>query len=345
MRKILLLLGTFLLILSLTPVMADEQEKQSEKKKERIQHEEGHQGEDIPLLGAKDEQNLDDLQQEATRVLLSAATWLDSFFDDPRYTSEQNTTRAKVKLEFGYSENDDFEFKPRVDIRLNVPKLENRLQVLITASDDSDFDTDSNSTSGSAVEDKDQLSLSLQYFAAVGEKYNVSTSFGGSYDYLYAGLRYRYFHDFGPWQLRFTNRTRYYTDDGWENKTEGDIERHFSDKLFFRTIANVTWKEERDSVAQSLKLRLYQVINKQHALLYEVGSYFETEPNYHMSDFQLKLRYRQRFYRDWLVFELAPQVTFPADHGRDANPGIVVKFEFDFGYLANQDEYDTVFRF
>ncbi|MEJ2058740.1 MAG: hypothetical protein P8X39_12985 [Desulfofustis sp.] len=60
---------------------------------------------------------------------------------------------------------------------------------------------------------------------------------------------------------------------------------------------------------------------------------------------QLKLRYRQRFYRDWLVLEVAPQVTFPSDHDHEMNPGLIVKFEADFGYLEDLQAYQSVFKF
>ncbi len=270
---------------------------------------------------------------------------MDSFFDDPRHLTESNTTRAKVKLAFEYSRVDNFEFNPSIDLRLNVPNLEHKLNVLITANTDEDFDTESTSTSGTSVADKDELSISLQYFMKTADKYNLSTSVGGSYDYLYAGIRYRYLQDFGLWQVRFTDRLRYYTDDGWENKAELDFERHISTNWFFRTILTAILAEEEEGIPQSAIIRTYHTINKDNALLYEVGTYFDTEPNYSMTDLQFKLRYRQRFYRDWLVLELQPYVTFPQDHDRETNPGFVAKLEFDFGYLANQTEYDTIFKF
>lgn len=300
---------------------------------------------DIPLLDSEQEVYLDEKQEEISEVLIGAALWVDSFFDDPRYISEENKTRAKVKLALGYSRNDSLEFQPSIDLRFKVPRLENKLNILVSAATDQDFDTDSNSTSDTELTEKDQINVSAQYFLLAAEKYNLSTTLGGSYNYLYAGLRYRYLHDFGPWQARFTDRLRYYTNDGWENKAELDLERHFSEQWFFRTILNAKWQEEEESIPYAAILRVYHVLNKENALLYEVGNYFETDPNHHLSDFQLKVRYRQRFYRDWLVLELTPMVSFPADHDREINPAFIAKLEFDFGYLSEQTEYDTIFKF
>jgi len=306
------------------------------------------QSNDIPLINDEYEAKLDATQKEASAYLASAANWLDSFFDDERSVAEENQTRAKVRLGFGYTKNDHFEFTPRVSLRLKVPNLSKKVLLSISISDDDDFDADQNPISDNPrFEDSERsdLSASLKYFLKAKENYNLSTMFGGSYNYLYAGLRYRYSHDFGPWQGRFTDTVKYYTDDGWENKASIDMERHFSRKWFFRTTANAYWFEEEDGVPHSLHFQLYQVLNEESALMYEVGNYFDTEPEYRMTDLHLRVRYRQRFYRDWLIFEIAPQLTFPEDHDRDPNPGILLRFEADFGYLSDQNVFEKIFKF
>ena len=64
-----------------------------------------------------------------------------------------------------------------------------------------------------------------------------------------------------------------------------------------------------------------------------------------LTDFQIKLRYRQRFFRDWLVLEVAPLITFPAEYDHQFNPGILTRFEIDLGYLQDQEAYESIFKF
>jgi len=181
----------------------------------------------------------------------------------------------------------------------------------------------------------------------MGEKYNVSTEFGVSLSYIYGGLRYRHLHSLfnDDWSGRFTNRLRYYSDEGWENKASYDIERYLGERFFYRTIFTALLSERNDGIPFSAVARLYQVFDIDRALLYDVGSYFNTEPELEVTDIQLKLRYRQRFYRDWLVLEIAPQITFPKDYDHAFNPGIITKFEFDFGYLKDRQAFQSVFAF
>jgi hypothetical protein len=311
---------------------------------------ESTQGDDMPLLDEQAEKKLDEFQQKGSEIVISAAEWIDSFFDDPRYLAEENRTRLKVKLGLGYSKYYDLETYSAIDLRVHLPRLENKANFFLRLNDDSDFDADSSpipNTEGGRKNDQERASAGFQYFLAMGEKYNISTEVGVSLDYLYGGLRYRHLHSLfnDDWSGRFTNRLRYYTDDGWENKASYDIERFFGERFLYRNIFTAVFSEAEEGVPFSAITRLYQVLDIDTALSYEAGGYFNTEPEPEVTDVQLKVRYRQRFYRDWLVLEVAPQITFPSEYDHAFNPGIVTRFEFDFGYLSDHKAFDSVFKF
>ena len=92
-------------------------------------------------------------------------------------------------------------------------------------------------------------------------------------------------------------------------------------------------------------VQIYRVLSIDKVLLWENGVYLDTEPDFDVTDIQMKLRYRQRFFRDWLVLEIAPQVTFPKEHDHEINPGLVFRFEADFGYLNDRKAYQSIFSF
>lgn len=309
--------------------------------------EEADQKDVIPLLGETSEKILDDSMESASVLLTSAANWLDSFYDEGPFIPEQNKTRATLKLEFGYDKNNDFDFKPRLSVRLRLPKLTEKVNLILTASDDEDFETQSNPVNGPGNDDTDrnEIQAALRFYALEGDNYNISTSVGGSYNYLYAGIRFRHSRYFGLWQGRFTDRLRYYTDEGWENRASYYLDRQFTDRWLFRSITSATWLENRDGLPHSQIFRLYQVLSEEKAIQYEAVAYLDTEPDYSMTDLQFRVRFRKRFYRDWLVVEVAPQVTFPEEYGRDANPGIIIKLEADFGYTSDREVFDRVFDF
>lgn len=303
---------------------------------------------DIPFISDEYERKVDVIHGKTSDWLLSAAVWLDSFFDDERYLLEENATRAKLLFAFDYSRFDDFEFTPRVGLRLRLPKLSQKTLLTIGLADDDTLDTTDDSTPRDPGRKENETNIwraALSYFLRTGRNYHLTTTIGASWDYLYTGLRYRYAYDFGPWQGRYTDTFRYYTDDGLENKASLDMERHFSRYWFFRATASADWYQERDGIHHALHLRCYQVINPHQVLQYEIGNYFETEPCHKMTDLLFMVRYRRRFYRDWLVLEVAPRIGFPCEHNREPDPGIALRLEADFGYRTGKNVFQTVFGF
>ena len=299
---------------------------------------------DIPMLNHATQDAIDKSFDKASETVISAATWLDSFFDNSRYTVEENKTRAKLRLMAGTEQDGDFEFKPKVNLRLHLPGAQNRFNLIFTANDDEDFDVDRSNTLNSRDKESD-LTGSLQFFLKQTEKLNISASTGLSTSYVYAGMRYRGLYDYGSWQGRFTSRFRYYTDDGFELRNQYDIERQVAEKFVFRTTLEANWEEEQNGVPHAVIFSLFQVLKSDRAIMYDMGNYLDTRENYHLIDTVFRMRYRQRFYRDWLVVEVAPQIAFPQEYDRDFTPGIIVKLEAEFGYTSYRRQFDNIFTF
>lgn len=295
---------------------------------------------------AGEDKAIDKTQQKASKMLFDAAEWFDSFFDDNRYYSELNESQAKLKLSLKYTEDGDLDLSPRIRWRIHLPKLSKKTNLILFASEDEedDFGTSGSEDSWESVRSKDDFGAAVQQFLKRGEKYNISTTFGASTSYVYGGIRFRYFKDFGPWQGRFVERLRYYTDDGWENLVSVDMERQISSFWLFRSSASLYWYKDTDNLPHNLSFRLYQSLSKRRAISYEWDNRFITDPSHKLSDIQLQLRYRQQFYRDWLLYELKPRVNFPEENDREAEYSVFLILEAKFGHEAAREIRD-VFRF
>jgi hypothetical protein len=286
------------------------------------------------------EQRLDSTQELASTRLLAAAEWLDAFFVDDLVTAEENTTRARLKFSFGYSRQDDFDISPRLDLRLRLPRLSSRANLFLSATEEEEFqiDSDPQSKRPDGIDDEgSRFTAGLRFFLKESNRYNLSFDTGTSWNSLFAGLRLRSVreHSFG-WRGRFTNRLRYYTDDGFEFASSYDLEKHLGENMLFRTTSRATLYEGYSGVPHSQYFQLYHRHNNTQALSYEAGVFFDTEPSHTLIDTQFVIKYRQRFLRDWLALEIAPRLTFPEEEDREANPGIVLSIEGAFGYQADR---------
>ena len=301
--------------------------------------------EDIPYLPDPIEEYFDQQQVQLSHAVIDAATWFDSFFNDDRFLEEENRSTGRIIFNGGYDRRDGFQTKPRIRLRLHLPKINERLNLLIAAQDDTDFDLNEGVSENETRENTRDLSAALQYHLHQTKKWGFSISSGAGLDYLYGGLRYRTNYDYGSWQGRLVNHLRWYTDDGWDYRAQYDLERRVSEDLLFRSTLEGKWEEERNGLPHGLLFSLFQVLSEDQALQYEVGNYFQTRPSYQMTDLVFSLRYRQRFYRDWLVFEISPRVSFPEEYDRKFNPGIILKLEAQFGYAPLKNKLKRVFSF
>ncbi len=300
---------------------------------------------DIPLISAEREKQIDAVQARASERVITAATWFDSFFGDDRYVAEENRSSIRLHLNAGIDKHEELRFKSRIRMTLHMPQVDDRFNFLLSANDDEDFDVERDPGNLNSRDDDANLTAALQYFLLQTENMNISSTAGLSYNYVYAGLRYRGMHNYGSWQGRVISRVRYYTDDGWEARNRYDIERQVSDKLLFRTTMDASWQEKYNGVPHGIIFSLFQVLNLDRAVQYTIGNYFHTRSNYHMTDLVLRVSYRQRFYRDWLVFEVEPQLSFPKEYDREINPGIIFKLEAEFGYKSYRDQFNRIFSF
>ena len=289
---------------------------------------------------------LDYLQVKASSLLADGAHWLDSHFEDGISLPEKNKSRGTLKFAFGYSRHDHLELKPRLSLRLRLPRLSRRANLLLDGSDNSDFNVDQNPISSRRSNDdndKGQWRLALRYFLEDRDQFKVSLSGGLSWGYLYGGVKLRATHDINKWMGRFSNRLRYYTDDGWENRASYELERELSEKYYFRSTTGIDILEHEEGIPHYQRFSLFQVLGPISTMTYETGIYFDSEPSHEVTDIQFVAKYRQRFFRDWLVLEVSPRISFPAEYNRKVNPGIVFTFMATFGYDSNNEGHNKIF--
>ena len=76
---------------------------------------------------------------------------------------------------------------------------------------------------------------------------------------------------------------------------------------------------------------LTQWLRNDAGLQYEFTTIFHTRPDAHVDRYTLSLRYRKRTSRDWLYYEIVPQIAFEDKYDYAFNPGIRFRLEFFYG--------------
>lgn len=293
----------------------EEEDSDSEASKE--------EPEELSLID-RQKRNIDAAVQQGSQAV-------DAFFGDINYEEEYAYTQLRVRPEVYYSDKGGTEFNLKVLAKIRLPNLGDRVSFVAGSDPDGDDFNDS-------IEDASEDAFAgLQFFLKSSESWNASISAGFKFNSFagYVGPRVRYTRALSEiFSVRATQTLRWQTNNYWDIGSRLDLNFLLSDSLFFRQTVFGRWRGEKSdergyqtNVASVLSQRLSDTAGLQ----YEFETVFYTEPDTHVDEYVLALRYRKRTARDWLYFEIVPQVAFEDEYDYKANLGIRFRLEFFFG--------------
>ncbi len=278
--------------------------------------------------------------------ILATAEWLDSFFDDPRFAAEENRTRVKAGADLFLEHGSGPDLTFPISLRLRLPELQHRARIVVTGTPEQELegqasrDTPTAATQLPGAQDR-SVTTALDYFFLATERHNFGTRVGVRFregePEAFVQPRYRYLLPLDPWALRFTEDVRWWTEFGWESTTTVDLERPVGERLFFRTSAQLAWTEQEEGYYYSLSFVLRQPLSPRRVLQYELTNGFQSEPANQLLEVRATVRYRQKMWRDWMFFEIAPQASFRRERDFDLAPGVLLRFEMIFGHVKDAD--------
>jgi hypothetical protein len=274
---------------------------------------------------------LDRHKKQVDTQMQRATQWVDSFFSDPNYEAESANTLFRVRPELYYRKEQGAKGRLKARFKFSLPNV-NRKTSLIIGSDDTVDDF------GDAVDDSaEDAIIGLQFFGTQSKRWHTSLSAGIKFNEFagFVGPRVRYLQPWGDRKsISFTQAVRYQTNKYWNTVSRLDFNFILGDNYFFRQTFDGRWRGER-SEEEGFRTRvssiLTQRLKKANGLQYEFTTVFHTRPNAHVDRYTLALRYRKRTRREWLYYEIVPQVSFDQEFDYTFNPGIRLRVEFFYG--------------
>ncbi len=275
-----------------------------------------------------------------------ASTWVDAFFQDPNFEAEGAYSEIRIRPELYYREEQGLEGRFRFRARFNLPNLGRKVSLVIGA------DEDNADIQDSADDSRDQGAIGLQFFMKESPHWNTSITAGIKTNEFagFVGPRVRYQNVLGEkGSYRITQTLRWQTNNYWQVNTRLDLNRVINDFFFFRQTFDGRWQGEKadeDGYRTQVSSVLTQRLSPKSGLQYEFSTVFHTEPDTHVDKYVVSVRYRKRTKRDWLYYEIVPQVSFENEYDYKFNPGIRLRLEIFYGgagarHFWRQESEDT----
>ena len=243
----------------------------------------------------------------------SSAESIDNFFGRFVRTDKENKTRVTLDQNFNF-DGDGFSQKRRVNLRLNLPYLEELLKFKVSKKGEIHsrklHGEDHNKRSL-----KENVGLSrLKWQFSTGSRIIVSSRPDISF-FIDKKLEYSS-HD----QIyRIINRIFWFGRQGIGNSLFLEYDRQILDNLLFRLGNVATWEEEGEITYSHGPEFYYDLKNKQNiSLRLKANAQKQINCFWCITDYNIKLEYGRFIYRDWITLRTGPNINYPKEKNFDA---------------------------
>jgi hypothetical protein len=320
--------------------LGGERETPQAEKQGEEEEQESEQQED--LEDQEEQTVVDRIHRALSAGVSNTAGAVDGFFDNERYSAEDNRTRLKLRFDTVFERGEEVDYKFRVNLSLVIPKTNKRIKLFVSGNPERDEEGEVGATPETA-EDED-LDVAVAYTPVQ----NISTNFSwrtgiklkSSSAAWWFGPRWRGYAKGEIWGTRVTQTFRWRTDDGFESISTLDFERDIAEDLFYRTTFKGKWNQDNEDYRYDITPQLFQRLDSKRVLRYLHSTKFKSTTDGQFDEFLFRVTYRQRIWRKWLFFEISPQVSFPEGEDWDFTPGITFRIETFIGRKLKYGRWD-----
>ncbi len=282
------------------------------------------------------------IPDEIHRIMRSGvrrfADRIDRFFVDERIEAERQRSSLRLRPTLEWREGGELDFSFRFKANLVLPRLKRKFQMFALSlvdeeNDDVDpdlLDTTPNTLNKQNVENRSSA-LGLEYNLFSQLRRHVRFRVGAKFHDLevnpFTSARYRHTFVFEHWLSIIKQRVYWFGDTGFGEQSDLEWEGKIGEKVQFRSISSVIWSETSKGVdlAQTLMLRRFTDADKAISLSYQIKGH--TRPNSVVDAHVIAILYRQQFWREWLFFDVSPQVHYLRE--ADYSSGTMLFFSFE----------------
>lgn len=272
---------------------------------------------------------LDRMYAYLNRELCEPAEWFDAFFGDP--LSEERTpvgTRIRWRNQVRWDDREGMDYRSRLSGNVRLPNVSERVRLLISR--------DSDPAGGALDEDRptaeqtDRTEVGLRFIIReeARSEFDVDAGVrGGLPPKLFTRARYRYTYPTADNKLWRLTETAFWRsdDEGFGLESRLDWEWLVDPLTLVRWNGNATISQDTDGVDWGSSVTAYHQLDERSALRFETGLFGRTDPA-EVEEYYLNARYRSRFLRPWLFYELQPEAAWALDD--DGKRGFVPRFIF-----------------
>ena len=264
------------------------------------------------------------------------ASDIDRFFGGERNYQESNQSVFQLDITriSGYGGDNSLEFSGRA--KLHLPGTEKKLHLLAESDPEQNVSGETAQRKTAAnrkATSSNRVSVGARYEKEKDDRWHYSTDAGIKVRAPlepFTRARVSYSIREGEWMKKTTGTVFWFNSIGVGQSTQYDKERQLSEKVLFRASSSATWLHDKQNFDLGQSFTIYHTLNDRNAIFYQASASGATHPQWQVNGYALLAVYRHRLHRDWMFFELSPQVHFPKERDFQASPLVSMRLEMLF---------------
>jgi len=278
---------------------------------------------------------LDPSQDVISSGVESLAKTLDEFFSEDKVFYETSGTYLRFRADTIRDAHGELHYAGNIRLKLQLPNTSKKVKLTVESDADERQDVDNedvNDTPKKAAENTEYFA-GLQTTLGKKDKWQFKPSIGirlssGVEPYLKLRIKRKF--QFDKWIVHW-HETPYWFDStgtGFDSSLEAN--KKITERDLFRTSTYARWTNKLDYFELSHTISMIHTLSKRRAVSYFVGAYGISEPTVHATHYLIGATYRQNIHKDYLFFELIPQMEYQKINNFESEFSLLFRIEFIF---------------
>ena len=277
----------------------------------------------------------DNLSGKITRF----ANYIDQYFGGDRHYQESNQSVLQLNLTRSTGYGGDGNFKIGARLNLKLPVTEGRLRLLLETDPENnvgDEPTKISPSSNNKISAPGGAAVAVRYEKKEESQLRYNTDAGIKFRGIatapnpFVRARASYSGSIGEWRSKIAESLFWFNSLGLGETTQLDLERILSASLLFRATSNATWLNDKKNFDLRQDFTFFHTVDDRNVLRYQGSVIGVSNPQLRVTDYVAQVLYRYRLNREWLFFEVSPQLHFPRDRNYHPSPALSVRLEVLF---------------
>lgn len=222
--------------------------------------------------------------------------------------------------------------------KINLPKSNEKVQVLIDRDIDNVFRSSSDraaATAAGQTAPDDNAFIGLRGIAEETLKVRLTADVGvrprGLTPDPYVRGRAERIFTLGEWHAPLSETLLWRRSEDFSATTQLGLLRTLRPDTVLSVYSTATWRDRTNAFDLSEVASITHRIADRALVSVELGVYGQTEPLWRATAYSFAVRIRRRIHSDWLLLEVRPQLIYPESTGFQPVPSLTVTLEMFFG--------------